>query len=100
MKTTELREMTIDELQMREGELSEEVARMRLQLALKRLDNPLKMRVIKRDLARVKTILNERGRKGEKPTARPTAAKPAAAPKKPATKPAEPAGPAEAPDKA
>jgi large subunit ribosomal protein L29 len=98
MKVTELKEMTIDELQMREAELSEEIARMRLQLALKRLDNPLKIRVTKRDLARVKTILTERVRKGEKPAA--PAKRPAAAPKKAAAKPAEPAGPAEKPDKA
>lgn len=94
MKVTELREMTIDELQRHEVELSEEVARMRLQLALKRLDNPLKMRVTKRDLARVKTILTERVRSGEKPAT--PAARPAAASKKPA----EPAGPAAKPDKA
>ncbi len=85
MKTTELREMTLDELKSREVELAEEIARMRLQLALKRLDNPLKMRTTKRELARVKTVLVERARKGEKPVA----ARPAATGKAPA----QPAGP-------
>jgi len=94
MKVTELKEMTIDELRSREIELSEEVARMRLQLALKRLDNPLKMRTTKRDLARVKTILTARVRKGDKPAS--PAARPAAAPKTPA----QPAEPAKGPDKA
>ena len=60
MKVTELREMTLDELKAREAELSEELSRMKIQLALKRLDNPLKARVTRRDLARVKTVINEK----------------------------------------
>jgi large subunit ribosomal protein L29 len=64
MKVTELRELTLDELEAREAELSEELSRMKIQLALKRLDNPLKARVTRRDLARVKTIINEKIRSG------------------------------------
>ena len=60
MKAMELREMTIDELKAREEELAEELSRERIQLALKRLDNPLKARVTRRDLSRVKTIINEK----------------------------------------
>ncbi len=60
MKVTELREMTLEELKARRAELGEEIARMRMQLALKRLDNPLKARTTKRDLARVNTIINEK----------------------------------------
>ena len=60
MKVTELREMNLDELKAREAELSEELSRMKIQLALKRLDNPLKARVARRDLARIKTIINEK----------------------------------------
>jgi large subunit ribosomal protein L29 len=52
--------MTIDELRGREEELSEELSRMKIQLALKRLDNPLKARVARRDLARVKTVIKEK----------------------------------------
>ena len=66
MKVTELREMTLDELKAREAELSEELSRLRIQLALKRLDNPLKARVTRRDLARVKTVINEKIRTGAK----------------------------------
>ncbi|HEY5133032.1 MAG TPA: 50S ribosomal protein L29 [Candidatus Krumholzibacteriaceae bacterium] len=65
MKVTELREMTLEELKAREAELSEELSRMKIQLALKRLDNPLKARVTRRDLARVKTVINEKIRTGE-----------------------------------
>jgi large subunit ribosomal protein L29 len=65
MKATELRELNVDELKIREEELSEELSRMKIQLALKRLDNPLKARVARRDLARIKTIINEKIRAGE-----------------------------------
>lgn len=65
MKATELREMTLAELRTREAELAEELARMRMQLALKRLDNPLKARTTRRELARVKTIISEKLRSGK-----------------------------------
>jgi len=74
MKVTELREMNIDELKVRLEELSEELSRMKIQLALKRLDNPLKARLARRDLARIKTVINEKIRTGE------TAAKTPASP--------------------
>lgn len=60
MKAVELRELTLEELMVRESELSEELARMKIQLAIKRLDNPLQVRVTKRELARVKTIIKEK----------------------------------------
>jgi len=60
MKTVELKELTLEELAHREEELSEELARLRIQLSIKRLDNPLQVRVVRRDLARVKTIIAER----------------------------------------
>jgi large subunit ribosomal protein L29 len=62
MKAVDLKEMTLEELKSREIELEEELAMMRIQLSIKRLDNPLQMRVKKRDLARVKTIINEKQR--------------------------------------
>lgn len=65
MKAVELKEMTIEELRVREDELAEELARMRIQLAVKRLDNPLKVRVTRRELARVKTVINEKIKKAE-----------------------------------
>jgi large subunit ribosomal protein L29 len=62
MKAVELREMMLEELESRESELLEELIQYRIQLALKRLDNPLKVRETKRELARVKTIINEKKR--------------------------------------
>lgn len=60
MKAVEFREMTLEELIIRESELSEELARLKIQLAIKRLDNPLQVRGKRRELARVKTIIQEK----------------------------------------
>jgi large subunit ribosomal protein L29 len=65
MKARELREMTIEELMIQQEELSEKLTREKIQLSIKRLDNPLQIRVTKRDLARVNTVINERLRAGE-----------------------------------
>jgi large subunit ribosomal protein L29 len=67
MKARELREMMLEELMSQRDELTEKLARERIQLSIKRLDNPLQIRVTKRDLARVKTVINERLRAGETP---------------------------------
>ena len=60
MKAVELKELTLDELISREDELTDELSRLRIQLSIKRLDNPLQVRVVRRDLARVKTIIAEK----------------------------------------
>jgi large subunit ribosomal protein L29 len=65
MKAIEYREMTVEELRAREDELIEDLSRMEIQLAIKRLDNPLQVRTTRRELARVKTIINEKIRSGE-----------------------------------
>ncbi len=60
MKAVELREMTLEELMLREEDLVEELTRSRIQLSIKRLDNPLQVRGTRRELARVKTIITEK----------------------------------------
>jgi len=60
MKAVELKELTLDELIGREEDLTEELTRLRIQLSIKRLDNPLQVRIVRRDLARVKTIITEK----------------------------------------
>ncbi|MFO7915844.1 MAG: 50S ribosomal protein L29 [Candidatus Krumholzibacteriales bacterium] len=60
MKAIELREMTLDELAGMERELEEELTQYRIQLSIRRLDNPIKVRQTRRELARVKTIINEK----------------------------------------
>jgi len=58
MKAVELKELTLQELKNREEELTEELARRKIQLSIKRLDNPLLVRSTRRELARVKTLIH------------------------------------------
>ncbi|NLM78359.1 MAG: 50S ribosomal protein L29 [Ruminococcaceae bacterium] len=66
MKPNELRDKTIAELNEELGDLKEELFRLRFQHAVNQLENPLKLQSVKRDIARVKTILRERELKGIK----------------------------------
>lgn len=59
MKPGALRELTRDELQQKERDLIEERFNLNMRQSLKQLDNPLKLRVIDREIARIKTILVE-----------------------------------------
>ncbi|MFH2037447.1 MAG: 50S ribosomal protein L29 [Candidatus Zixiibacteriota bacterium] len=59
MKTVSLRDMTKDELLQKRHDLKEELFNLNMRKALKELDNPLKLRTIRRDIARIETLLNE-----------------------------------------
>ena len=60
MKASELREMTVDELQTKLTELKEELFNLRFQLAVNQLDNTSRIGAVKKDIARVSTILRQR----------------------------------------
>lgn len=60
MKAKQLRELTDEELQDRETELAEQVFALRLQQVTGQLESPAKLRNVRRDLARVLTVLRER----------------------------------------
>ena len=60
METKELREMSGQELESKRKELKEEIFHLRLRRATSQLENPMKLRQTKRDLARVETILVEK----------------------------------------
>ncbi len=60
MKARELRELANDELLRREEELKDQLFKLRAQHAIGQLENTMKLRNIRRDLARIKTILKER----------------------------------------
>jgi large subunit ribosomal protein L29 len=62
MTTTarELRELNDDDLRNRERDLSDQLFRLRIQKAMGHLDVPQKVREIRRDLARVKTVLRQK----------------------------------------
>ncbi|MBX3319925.1 MAG: 50S ribosomal protein L29 [Nitrospirales bacterium] len=55
----ELRSMTVDELADKEKQLVQELFNLRFQFGAGRLENPMQIRKTKRDIARVKTILQE-----------------------------------------
>ena len=60
MKTKEIRQMSIEELGKKVVELKSELFNLRFQLATGQLDNPSNIKAVKKDIARVKTILRER----------------------------------------
>ena len=60
MKASKWREMTNEELNQKLNELKSELFNLRFQLATGQLENPMRIREVKRDIARIKTILRER----------------------------------------
>ena len=60
MKAKELRNMSSDELNAKLKELKEELFNLRFQHAINQLENPHKIADVKKDIARVKTLLNEK----------------------------------------
>ena len=60
MKASALRELTEEELGQKYGELTEELFNLRFQLATSQMENVGRMRAVRRDIARVKTIQRER----------------------------------------
>ena len=60
MKASELRQMSVEQLNAKLGELKEELFNLRFQLEVQQLENPHKIADVKRDIARVMTILQEK----------------------------------------
>jgi large subunit ribosomal protein L29 len=60
MKVSEIRELTVDDLRARVRELGDQIFRLRIQKAMGQLEAPAKVREVRRDLARMKTILREK----------------------------------------
>jgi large subunit ribosomal protein L29 len=60
MKATEIRELSEDELRSREKELDDQLFRLRIQKSMGQLEVPAKVRDVRKDLARIKTILREK----------------------------------------
>lgn len=59
MKPVQLRELTRDELVQKKLEIEEELFNLRLQKKIRQLDSPLRLRILRRDIARINTILQE-----------------------------------------
>ena len=59
MKAAEIRELTADELNAKLADLKAELFNLRFQLAINQLDNPMRISAVKKDIARVKTVIRE-----------------------------------------
>jgi large subunit ribosomal protein L29 len=59
MKASEIRELSLEEKVRKENDLKEELFNLRFQHEIGQLENPQKMKQIKREIARVKTIIKE-----------------------------------------
>tara|TARA_R110002049_G_C9005601_1_gene550215 strand:+ start:220 stop:423 length:204 start_codon:yes stop_codon:yes gene_type:complete len=60
MKTKELRELTVEELAVRRRELKHETISLRVQQQSGQLENPSRLRTVRREVARIETIISER----------------------------------------
>ena len=60
MKASEIRELTLEELKQREEDIAEELFNLKFQLATAQLENKMRVRQVRRDLARIKTIMREK----------------------------------------
>jgi large subunit ribosomal protein L29 len=60
MKASELRQMSVEELNAKLAELKEELFNLRFQLEVQQLENPHKIKDVKHDIARVMTVLREK----------------------------------------
>jgi large subunit ribosomal protein L29 len=60
VKPTELRELSSTDLETKLQELTEERFRLRFRSATEAIENPMRFRAIRRDIARIRTVLRER----------------------------------------
>jgi|YelNatPaOPRAMG01_1025707.scaffolds.fasta_scaffold00031_100 large subunit ribosomal protein L29 len=59
MRIEEIRQLPVEELRLRLRDAEEEYANLRFQHAMRQLDNPMRLRLIRKDIARMKTVLRE-----------------------------------------
>lgn len=59
MKTKEIREMSLEELKTKLSDSKAELFNLRFQLAVNQLDNPMRIKAVKKDIAQIMTVLQE-----------------------------------------
>jgi large subunit ribosomal protein L29 len=64
MKVSDMRELTYEELQKELLELKSELFKLRFQLVTNQLENPMKLKQVKKSIAQIKTVMREREIKG------------------------------------
>jgi len=65
MKALELRDMSVDELRGKETDLRKELFNLRFRQATGEIENPLRIRMVRKDIARVLTVINEKETEGK-----------------------------------
>ena len=65
MKATEIRNMTAAEMTEKLSDLKSELFNLRFQHAINQLDNPLRLQLVRKDIARVKTVIREKELKAQ-----------------------------------
>ena len=60
MKATEIRKMSVSDLEAKLADLKKDLFFLRMQHATNQLDNPIKINAVKKDIARIKTIIREK----------------------------------------
>lgn len=64
MKSSEIREMTVVDMKAKEIDLRKELFNLRMRHTANQLENPLKLRTLRKEVARFKTLIVEKERKG------------------------------------
>ena len=59
MKATEIRDLSLVEMNEKLTDLKDELFKLRFQLAVNQLDNPMRIKAVKKDIARIKTVIRE-----------------------------------------
>jgi len=60
MRASELRELSMEELRNRLGEEHENLANLQFQLSTSQLESPIKVRLVRRDIARIRTVIRQK----------------------------------------
>ena len=60
MKVTEVRDLSVDELRQREKDMDDQLFRLRIQKSMGQLEAAHKLKALRRDVARIKTVLREK----------------------------------------
>jgi large subunit ribosomal protein L29 len=64
LNTTDLRELTVEQLEAKLADMQDERSKLRFRSATESIENPMQFRTLRRDVARIKTILGEKRRQG------------------------------------
>jgi len=73
MKMDEIKQLSVQELKKRLSDEEDNLANLRFQLATSQLESPIKVRTVRRDIARIKTLLRERERAAASAPSKPQA---------------------------